>query len=218
MVKGKKPKSKDNSKYTTNKEVKAIIKAEFKPEPKFFVQNDLLTVSSAGVKQPYGNYISQGLTDKTRIGNIVNIQSIEYKLTVYNGGGSIYGTGPLRVIWYMEKQAERDRAITLLYPNTTTILSILEDRYKDEVHILSDKTYNVTSNAIGASTSLNKQNMNTFIKGFLKIPKSMKTKYTGTGGTVIENDIKLILIGEGLTVPAGAQTYNATVKVRYLDV
>lgn len=178
--------------------------APWSVEKKFFETSIVNTADvSGGVVLNSLCLIPQGTTDQTRIGNKITIKNINLRGYASNDdvAGAAYGGGHIRIILYIDKQANGATAgVTDILKTTNGIASFRNMDQVDRFVILKDKVVKVpilSTNALHTGTDNKIWKMN--------IKCNIVVHYSSTVGAITElrsNNIGLLYIADKATINA----------------
>lgn len=181
-------------------------------EKKYF-ETGLASVAdlSAGLIVPSLNLIPQGTTDKTRIGNKVTIRNINMRFvaSIDNQTAITMANGILRVILYVDKQANGAAATVADLISVANVTGFRNMDQVDRFTILKDKVYTIEPKCANATSTSTADRM-------YKISKKVNipVHFSSTTGAITEvrsNNIGILLFGNFNSVNF-AQTGLARIK------
>ncbi len=130
--------------------VPVIKRGEFKFHD---VAMDDANISTTGtILQDSVNLIAQGTTESTRIGRKCNIRNIHWRYTIQKDAESVLGGDDVvRVILYLDKQANGAAAAVLDILETADYQSFYNLANSNRFRILMDKTWDMNAHAGGGN-------------------------------------------------------------------
>lgn len=183
-------------------------------EKKYFETAIVSTTDmSAGIIVPSLNLVPQGTTDKTRIGNKINVVNLNMNFHFSQDDQTtlFFGNGPLRMIVYHDKQANGAAAVVTDILTTASILSFRNMDQVERFTILSDKLLNspeVTANVAHTSNSV-------MYKRWAK-KMNIPIHFSSTTGAITE--LKSSNIGVLLIAAVSTTNWTANCRIKYLDI
>lgn len=161
--------------------------------------------------------IAQGLTDTTRIGDTVEINSIQFKIDMYAGAAS---TAPTKVRLIIVKQATMVGAIptpaqVLLNANNIRSFPILDKVVGFTV--LKDVTFNLAAFSSGENSSVKRFIWNYYPKHCHSV-KWAQLDTTGVLANMIYGNVTLYWMHENTSGAASAPSLVYWQRTKWLDV
>ncbi len=161
------------------------------------------------------NEIPQGTTESTRIGRKCTIRSINWRYQIVIPAGTTNNTADtVRVILYLDKQANGATAAVLDILETADFQSFNNLANKSRFRTLMDRTYSINSDISGDGTSLDsgkKELQDSFFKR-VNIP----IEFDSTAGAITEirsNNIGVVLLSSD-----GVAGFFSKIRLRYSDL
>lgn len=158
------------------------------------------SISSAGTIQTLLNGIAQGTTESTRIGRKCTIRSINWRWMLIKAAASSKSASSdtVRVILYLDKQANGATAGVTDILETDQFLSFNNLANKSRFRTLMDRTYSMNSTAGGGDGTTEDYTEFQLNDSFYK-KVNIPIEFSGTAGTIGEirsNNIGCLILSE----------------------
>jgi len=200
----------------------AVAAGDVVPELKFHdVDLDDAAIDTGGTVTPTINIIAQGTTESTRIGRKCAIRNINWRyrmsLAELDAGGSPNNGDVVRVIMYLDKQANKATAAVTDLLESANFQSFNQLANKGRFRVLHDKVYDMNyltlaSDNAGVVSSAQVQMSGEFYAK-CNIPIEYDNSATdGSIGTITSNNLGVLLIGA-----TGAAGFDSKIRLRFSD-
>ncbi len=179
---------------------------------------DDVTVAAGGtIAQVSCNVIAQGVTESDRIGRRVTVRSIfwRFQLTMAAGTAAASTTDTVRVLLYLDKQANGATAAVTDILESANFQSFNNLGNKRRFRTLMDRTYTLNQTAGGGNGSTEDYGAMQMDDNLFK-KVNIPIEYTGANGLIAEitsNNIGVLLLGSG-----GIAGFNSKMRLRFSDL
>ncbi len=190
------------------------------PELKFHdVDIDDGTISNTGTIQTSLNLIAQGLTESDRIGRKCTVTAVNWRFQIAivesDAAGTPQPTDVVRVLMFLDKQANGAAAVPLDILETADYQSFNNLSNKSRFRTLMDRTYTLNyttlaSDGAGVVSSCEHFITDTFFKK-VRIPLEFSAG-TGALTELRSNNLGVLLISRG-----GTSAFESKVRIRFSD-
>ncbi len=197
----------------------AVVAAQ---ELKFHdVDLDDAAIATAGAITPTINIIPQGVTEKTRVGRKCTIRAINWRyrmsLPELDAGASPSNGDVVRVVMYLDKQANKATAAVTDLLESANFQSFNSLANKGRFRVLHDKMYDINYMALASDNagvvSSPQVQMSGEFYGKVNIPIEFDdSASTGVISTITSNNLGVLLIGA--TAAAG---FDSKIRLRFSD-
>ncbi len=176
---------------------------------------DDATVAAGGtIAQDSCNLIAQGVTEAERIGRKCTLRSINWRFQLSINAGTTSNTADtIRVLLYLDKQANGATAAVLDIIETADFQSFNNLTNKSRFRTLMDRTYTLNAPLSGDGTTLDSGKYEIADDFFKKV--NIPIEYSdGTANltAVRSNNIGLLLLGSD-----GVASFSSKMRIRFSD-
>ncbi len=175
---------------------------------------DDTVVSGAGaIDNPSINLIAQGTTESERIGRKCTIKSIHWRYDIlYPQQSAVTGGDVLRVILYLDKQANGATALVNDILETNNYQSFYNLANKSRFRIYMDRTWAINANA-GAGNGTANDTFSKFKQGTFYKRCNVPIEFDSTTGAITEirsNNIGVLMISR-----LGLVGFTSQMRIRF---
>ncbi len=204
---------------------RAVVVASVAPgELKFHdVDLDDAAIATAGTVVPTVNIIPQGVTEKTRVGRKCTIKSIGWRyrmsLPEVNDAGSPSNGDVVRVIMFLDRQANKATAAVTDLLESANFQSFNQLANKNRFRVLHDKMYDINYKTLAshgfAADTFDSAQVQLSGEFFARVTIPIEfddSASTGVISTITSNNIGVVLIGA-----TGAAGFDSKIRLRFSD-
>ncbi len=187
-------------------------------ELKFFdLDLDDALIASGGTITDSINKIPQGVTEITRVGRKCTIRQINWRfdLQLPTQTGASAGTDTVRVLMYLDKQANGATAAITDILESADFQSFNNLSNKRRFRTLMDRTYAINAEAGGGDGTNEDYAANTLTDSFYK-KVNITIEFNSTAGAITEissNNIGVLLISR-----SGLVAFSSKIRLRFSDL